>query len=628
MAEGIVYLDVDDEITSAASRIRTSQATKVALVVPYGSRIATSRMNFRLLSREALVSNRRLSIVSGDAAARSLAASAGLPVFGTVGEYESAVAEGGPARDDTSAAPPSRSSPPPATEPEAAPAEPTADGSTPDGSHEAASPLAASETVVAAAPAEAIPVPPRAARRKSQRPKRPLDETPAAVVANPAASALPAEAIADDAAYVAGLPPLFGTRIRAPIAAAIALVALALVVLAVGAYVFLPAAQITVVPRREPIGPLQLTVGADPGATAVDPVALVVPAVRIDVPVEASDTFTTTGVHVEQTPATGSVTFENYNPLSSNTIPGGSIVSTEGGVRFRTLSSVTLPAGTFVLPSVIPSRRSVDVQAVDDGPAGNVPANTIRVVPQGENPDFLKVNNPNPTSGGTKKQTPEIKKAEVDKAVATVQADLDRVFQEAVEGGAIAPPGTTLFPATATLGQVTPDVDPQSLVGQAVESFEIRLSAKGTVIAVDPSPVKTLAESQISSRVTPGHELVAGSTVIDVGDGVVGEDGQVSFLATARATQVSIVDPAAVRDLVKGKTAADATAALASYGDATVTIWPQWASTVTGIDARLSITIDTGAGAGPGPSAAPSSSGTPRPSPSRRASPSPSPARS
>src|SRR6478672_408567 len=97
MAAGIVYLDVDDEITSAAQRIRSSTATRVALVVPYGSRIATSRMNFRLLSREAIVSNRRLSIVSGDAASRALAASAGLPVFASVSEYEDAMeASGGP----------------------------------------------------------------------------------------------------------------------------------------------------------------------------------------------------------------------------------------------------------------------------------------------------------------------------------------------------------------------------------------------------------------------------------------------------------------------------------------------------------------------------------------------------
>src|SRR5258705_2661487 len=92
MATGTVYLDVDDEITSAAARIRGSEATKVALVVPYGSRISTSRMNFRLLSREAIVNNRRLSIIASDPATRALAASAGLPVFATVGEYESALA--------------------------------------------------------------------------------------------------------------------------------------------------------------------------------------------------------------------------------------------------------------------------------------------------------------------------------------------------------------------------------------------------------------------------------------------------------------------------------------------------------------------------------------------------------
>src|SRR6187399_1448121 len=94
MAAGIVYLDVDDEITSAAARIRSSTATRVALVVPYGSRIATSRMNFRLLSREAVMSNRRLSIVAGDAASRSLAASAGLPVFASVAEFETAAGGG------------------------------------------------------------------------------------------------------------------------------------------------------------------------------------------------------------------------------------------------------------------------------------------------------------------------------------------------------------------------------------------------------------------------------------------------------------------------------------------------------------------------------------------------------
>ena len=88
---GVIYLDIDDEITSAAARIRSAEGSRVAVVLPYGSRVATSRINFRLLARDALTNGKRLSIVAGDGATRALAASAGLPIFATVGEYESSL---------------------------------------------------------------------------------------------------------------------------------------------------------------------------------------------------------------------------------------------------------------------------------------------------------------------------------------------------------------------------------------------------------------------------------------------------------------------------------------------------------------------------------------------------------
>ena len=90
---GVIYLDIDDEITSAAARIRSAEGSRVAVVLPYGSRVATSRINFRLLARDALTNGKRLSIVAGDGATRALAASAGLPIFATVGEYESSLEE-------------------------------------------------------------------------------------------------------------------------------------------------------------------------------------------------------------------------------------------------------------------------------------------------------------------------------------------------------------------------------------------------------------------------------------------------------------------------------------------------------------------------------------------------------
>ncbi|HEY7131450.1 MAG TPA: hypothetical protein VH440_04320, partial [Candidatus Limnocylindrales bacterium] len=603
MASGIVYLDVDDEITSAAARIRSSTATKVALVVPYGSRIATSRMNFRLLSREAVVSNRRLSIVSGDAASRALAASAGLPVFASVAEYETTI-EGGPGR----------------TEP--------GDGASAGADRAAAAAatsLAASETVAAVGPAAGLPdtdeepaeparpLPPATTRRAIDDTTRmavPASAAAGAGVAAAATGAIPrpvpetrprasSPTRAGDADDTDAAPR---RRIATPIFVAAGLVALVVIVLAVGGYLLLPSASIAVTPRREPIS-VELTVSADPEATAVDPATGVVPAVRLDVPVEATDTFTTTGVHVEQTAATGEVTFSNYNPVSSNTVPGGSIVATEGGIRFKTLASVTIPAGTFVLPNVVPSTRRVAVQAVRAGTEGNVPANAIRVVPQGENPDFLKVTNNDPTDGGTRTETPEVTQAEVDKAVADLQSQLQANFDDAIAAGAGAPPDTTLFPATAQLGTVTTEPDPKTLVGQAVPTFDLTLSATGTVIAVDPRPVREIAEQQLDAKVGADHRLVDGSVQIDVGDGTVGEDEAVSFQATASAERVPILDASQLRTLVKGRTKAEAEAALAPFGTAKVTLWPDWVSTVPSLDARLELRIDdTGAAGSPGAS--------------------------
>ena len=73
-----IYLDVDDEITTAVARIRSATGSPVLLVVPWGSRLASSRINFRLLAREAVAQGRELVVVAPEPAARSLATSAGL----------------------------------------------------------------------------------------------------------------------------------------------------------------------------------------------------------------------------------------------------------------------------------------------------------------------------------------------------------------------------------------------------------------------------------------------------------------------------------------------------------------------------------------------------------------------
>jgi hypothetical protein len=88
----IYYLDADDEITSAAARIRDSSDPRIALVLSGGSRVATSRINFRLLAGEAKHRNKRLAIIAADPTVQSVARSAQLPVYASVAEYENAEA--------------------------------------------------------------------------------------------------------------------------------------------------------------------------------------------------------------------------------------------------------------------------------------------------------------------------------------------------------------------------------------------------------------------------------------------------------------------------------------------------------------------------------------------------------
>jgi hypothetical protein len=219
MAEGVLYLDVDDEITSAAARIRRAEGGRVVLVLPYGSKVATSRINFRLLARDALTHEKRLSIVAPDGATRALAASAGLPVFASVAEYESSLEDGrsGGARGGIAAgavaAARARAAAPGAGD------EPLPGDAQPDEFEEAP---ASDPTVVMAVPAGAVG---------------------AAGIPAPPVRTAPSRTAEPAAKRGFSIPVIgSGRSIRTPLIIGAGIVALALLVGGVGAYVLLPSA--------------------------------------------------------------------------------------------------------------------------------------------------------------------------------------------------------------------------------------------------------------------------------------------------------------------------------------------------------------------------------------------------
>nr|MBA2373241.1 baseplate J/gp47 family protein [Chloroflexota bacterium] len=358
------------------------------------------------------------------------------------------------------------------------------------------------------------------------------------------------------------------------------------------AYALLPSATVVIVPRTEPVAPLSFAVTADPAATATDSAAGIVPAERIELAVETSDTFEATGKRVVETKAKGTVTFQSFDPGGPNTIPARSVIATEGGIQFRTTRSITLPAAQIVPEGngavIIPTRADVSVVAVKAGEAGNVPSNAITLVPRGENPTLTKVRNADPTEGGSRQEFPKVVQADIDAALTALQTALSEEFAARLADPSIAPAGTTLFAATAALGPTTTTVDPATFLDQEIATFELGLSAIGTVVAADPAPVTAIAEERLLGSVSAGRELVAGSVRIEVGEGSV-SGGEVRFPVTASAMQVGTLDPVALEALILGKPVDEARRLLAGFGDVELTVWPDWVTTVPTLEARVEV---------------------------------------
>jgi hypothetical protein len=381
------------------------------------------------------------------------------------------------------------------------------------------------------------------------------------------------------------------TARRTPILVGLAMLGLAIVVAGVAAFFVLPSATATVTPREETIGPIAFQVTASTSATEPDPSTGVVPAQQIDVPVEAAQTFTATGKRTDEKKAKGTVRFDNLDFTSSNTIPKGSIVSTGSGVRFRTDRALRIPAAELVGLTVVPARASVKVTAVDAGPEGNVEPNAVTTIPRGEEPLFLDVTNPEATEGGSREEFPRVTQEDVDAAVAALGTDLTTAFTEALDDPDLSGSEATVFPETAVLGAPTYSVDPTTLVGQEVETYDLGASAVGTVIAVDAAPVEDVAEARLTGSVEAGHELVEGSSDVRVDPAVV-DAGTITFPVTVTASQVAILDPVAIETEILGLTRADAQAVLDGYGSADLDLWPDWVGTVPSLDARVEVIVN------------------------------------
>jgi hypothetical protein len=393
-------------------------------------------------------------------------------------------------------------------------------------------------------------------------------------------------------------------RPRGPIIAAIILVIGLAAVLGTAAFTLLPSAEIVVVPASDSIA-LKLNVKAQSGVTEPDPVNLLMPAIRFSFEVEASDTFPATGLKVDETTASGEVTFQNCY-TSGVTIARGSIVRTPSGIKFLTQDKLTLKKATS-FPFLDCPTGKVAILASAAGSESNVGVGQITVIPDGFDPENFRVTNEQPTTGGTHTETKQIQQSDIDAALVALDAAMAAEFDQQIANATEVPEGTTLFPETKSLGEATPSVDPTTLVGTEAETFELGLTARGSVIGANPGPVDTLARARIRTAVDDGFRLVEDSIKVTSGPPIVA-GSVITFPVTVEALEIRIVDGAALLARVRGLGLPQARTVLQAYGRVTITVWPDWVTTIPSLEGRATLTIGTPAGPSASPGASPGES--------------------
>jgi hypothetical protein len=541
-APALVYLEADDEITTAIRRVRASEATRVVVVAPGRSRATSSVVALRLLARSAEEAGRQVAVV-GDPLTRSLAAEAGLTAYASVDDARRAV----PAADA-----PSGEAPP-------APRHATIRVVRGAATDETAPTLAAAAP---SAVAESGPLPAPSSDALEETWATPVVPPPAARPARAAPSA---------------------SRRRRPLGLATLLAVAALLVAGVvGAATLLPSATVTIVPRSEPV-------------TATYEIAVAEPERRSGT-VEASVTVVATETYETITPATGTVTFRNFNSTAID-VPAGTLVAA-GDQAFETTEAVQVPSGSLT-PSgtILAGEADAPVRASAPGPAANVDANAIdTVLSQGiaarlrafpQNAARLVING-EPTTGGADARGPEITEADVERAVAALRDELERLADEARPDED--PDRIVIEPAPDETTIELPD----DLAGTR-DQAEVELigSRSWTVLVVDTSEVEVEAVDRFEGDppIPDGHELLESDLRVTLGDPrLVGDRVVVDATVAARTAPRIAEDEVIARS--RGLTAEEARLALADLGDVSVEVWPGWVETVPELDWRIEVRIE------------------------------------
>lgn len=574
----VIYIDIDDEITSIIDKVRSSGQKIVALVLPKRSTVMQSIVNMKLLKRTGDEAKKHIVLITGEAGLLPLAGSVGLYVAknlqtkpeipngpdGTV--HDEALDDA----DDPAASAAGTAAGAAATgapEVAAAASEPALDKTKPVGQFPGASSIAASRDL----PDEDETIE--------------LDDEPEETE-QPAGGAIKDAGKAQKGKKGFKIPDFNKFRLL------LALGGLGLILLIFFLYLaiaVLPKASVLVKTDSTAI-PVNADITLATGAVPLDVDLGVVPAETQESIKTISQQADASGEVDKGKKASGSVTIKNCDE-DNLSIPAGTAVTVKG-LTYVTQDTLNLDDGDFFgsCPQSGDHIGTVDVVAVSGGEKYNIDAQSgYKVAGTGSSVTASGTK----MTGGTTNLVKVITQADIDNATNKItQQDTTAVKQELEK----ALKDKNLTPVIETFKTETPETTTSAKVGDEASSVSVTQKVRYTMMGAEQDDLKKILNEQIAAKIDPKKQ-----SVLDYGFSKLTftlRNTDTSGMIMTMNTNVIVgsdLDVAALKKQIAGKKANEAREAIKTNPGVTeveVKYSPFWVSSIPGNTDKITLKIE------------------------------------
>jgi hypothetical protein len=538
---GVIYLEVDEDITSAIDKLTKSAASSVQIVTAKRSTLFQSVINLRLLQKAAKDSGKKLVLVTGDRVATSLAGRVGVAVASQVGEAAKV----------------------PSTTPLSSTA--LADDEIDGGAIGA---IAKSpDTPLATPAAEAAPL-----ATAAETPSTPAAKT----MPKPKGSKVPNIGKMQKRLVWGGLVVL-------------------IVVVLIGLNYFLSSAQVTLYAQGSQVNST-FDFTADPTITSSSTASSVLTAQQLTQTKTLNATVTASGTKDDGSKASGTMTIYNCYDSSSHDIPAGTVFTAGDGNTFVSTGDVTVPGGGLSHGSLSPGQASVGVQASANGvgynespgtytiagePSGSCSGSSGGIYGQGSQ-----------MQGGVTKIDKVITQSDVTQAENAALSANKSTAMSALSGKA----NNQQVAISQSFQQSVSSSTANPVVGSVASSGSLAIQVSYTELAVAKSDLSALAESQESQQLGAQNQIYDdGSDDLQFTSlGQPQSSGAQKFKAAATAYAGTKINTTALAQQLKGKKEGDAESVAGQVSGvtrATVSLSPGWVTSVPKITSHIHISI-------------------------------------